>query len=164
MAISDYQAERREIQHKGKVLFTVEGLSLSKLAILVRTHMPDFEAIFDLIADPKNEDPDFALHISKISVAIAVQAPGLAHNIIAACQIDEPLTIELVEQVSRLPLPLQVEALTQIAALSFEEAGSIKKTIESLMMMLAKMRMQAARRVEKPKMPLPAHIRDSAGM
>lgn len=161
MAISDFTPERREIQYRGKPLFVVEGLSLDTLAVLVRTHMPDFEGVFDILAQQGTEG-NFMDQVGPIAIGIASQAPGLAANIIAACQKDEPLTEALVSATRRLPLPLQIEALCQIASLTFEEAGDIKKSMESLLVMMAKMRMAPPKAPVSPTptQHLPAHIRD----
>lgn len=139
MALSDYTPESREVIVKGKALFSVEGLSLGGLEQLVRTHMPDLESVFDIII--LGEKPGQTLTASLVAIATGIvsRAPGLASNIIAvACT--EPTTEELVKQARRLPFPVQVDALIKIGELTFEENGGVKKSLESLVTLLARMR------------------------
>ena len=145
MALSDYKPERREILVKGEPLFSVQGLSLDTLAVLVRTHMPDFEAVFDLLTQGETPTEDFFSQISRIAVSIARQAPGLAANIIAVCSGEE-VTEALVATARRLPFPTQVEAMTNIGDLTFREAGEVKKSLESLMSLIAALRMQGEKK------------------
>ncbi|HBN9515490.1 TPA: hypothetical protein L3889_000495 [Pseudomonas aeruginosa] len=140
MALSDYTPERREVCVNGKPLFYVEGLSLETLALLIRTHMPDFEAVFAILINSERAGGDFNGQLQRAALGIAQQAPGLAANIIAACCSGEELSADLVRSASRLPFTAQVEALTQIGELTFQEAGGIKKAMESLITLLARMR------------------------
>jgi hypothetical protein len=139
MALADFSAERRDVKVNGKVLFSVEGLSLDTLALLVSTHMPDLEYVFGIVMHGEKADETFNQQIARVAIGLASQAPGLVANIIALCS-GEPLNDELVKQARRLPFPAQVQALEHIGALTFEEAGGVKKAIESLMILLARLR------------------------
>jgi hypothetical protein len=139
MALSDFQAERREVKVNGKVLFSVEGLSLETLALLVNTHMPDLEYVFGIVVHGEKADETFQQQIARVAMGMAGQAPGLVANIIAICS-GEPLTDDLIKQARRLPFPAQVQAMEHIGSLTFEEAGGVKKAIESLMTLLARLR------------------------
>ncbi|KAJ09103.1 hypothetical protein [Pseudomonas aeruginosa] len=139
MALSDYTPERREVCVNGKPLFYVEGLSLETLALLIRTHMPDFEAVFAILINSEQAGGNFNGQLQRAALGIAQQAPGLAANIIAACSGEE-LSADLVRSASRLPFTAQVEALTQIGELTFREAGGIKKAMESLITLLMSLR------------------------
>lgn len=139
MALSDYIPECRPVSIKGKVLFKVEGLSLDTLAVLVKTHLPDLEGVFDIVLKGERENESFRDQLFRISSGLAVKAPGLVANIIAIASTEE-LTEDLIRTAGRLPFPVQVHALTEIGSLTFEEAGGVKKSIESLMILLARLR------------------------
>jgi hypothetical protein len=140
MALSDFTPESRPVVVNGKALFNVAGLSLDSLAVLVRTHMPDLEAIFDMVMVEGLPDEGWGEHLARISTGLASQAPGLVANIIVTAQVDEPVSEQLIGIARRLPFPVQVEALTNIGALTFDEAGGVKKAVESLLVMLSSLR------------------------
>ncbi len=139
MALAEFVPESRPVLVNGKALFNVEGLSLDTLAILVRTHLPDFDAVFGIITAGEHASESFVLHLQRISQAMMLQCPGLVANIIAVASGEE-LTEELITTARRLPFPIQVDALMQIGSLTFEEAGGVKKAAESLMFLLTRLR------------------------
>lgn len=139
MALADFQAERRDVMVNGKVLFSVEGLSLDTLALLVNTHLPDLEYVFGIVVHGERADETLQQQLARVAVGLAGEAPGLVANIIAICS-GEPVTDDLIRQARRLPFPAQVQALEHIGAMTFEEAGGVKKAIESLMILLARLR------------------------
>lgn len=149
MALADFIAERRDVIVNGKVLFSVEGLSLDTLASLVHTHMPDLEYVFDIIVHGEKANETFQQQITRVAVGLAKQSPGLIANIIALCsgemtrdgsEAGRQADAKLIELARRLPFPAQVAALEHIGAMTFEEAGGVKKAIESLMILLARLR------------------------
>ena len=139
MALADYVPESRPVVVNGKPLFVVEGLSLDTLAVLVKTHLPDFEAIFDIVSNGQNSDENWMDHLQRISQAVVMQAPGLAANIIAVSSTEE-LTEDLIRIARRLPFPIQVNALMEIGQLTFEEVGGVKKAMESMTTLLMRLR------------------------
>lgn len=139
MALSDYTPECRQVMHHGKPLFTVEGLSLETLAVLVKTHLPDLESVFDIVLKGEHEEETYQDQLSRIATGLALSAPGLVSNIIAVSSGEE-LTEDLVRVAGRLPFPVQVQAMIDIGSLTFDEAGGIKKSIESLMILLVRLR------------------------
>jgi len=149
MALADFQAERRSVMVNGKALFNVEGLSLDTLALLVSTHMPDLEYVFGIVVHGEKAGENFQQQIARVAMGLASQAPGLVANIIAICSGEmvgkenpeaEAINAELIKTARRLPFPAQVQALEHIGAMTFEEAGGVKKAIESLMNLLARLR------------------------
>lgn len=139
MALSDFIPERRPVLVNGKPLFSVEGLSLDTLAVLVKTHLPDLEHVFDIIVKGERADETLAEQLARVSIGLASQAPGLVANIIAVSS-GEPVTDDLIRMARRLPFPVQVDALTSIGSMTFEEVGGVKKAAESLMTLLAHLR------------------------
>lgn len=139
MALADYQPERRDVLLRGKPLFSVQGLSLEGLALLVRTHLPDFEGIFDLLGMGENLQQSVDLSMDRVALRLVTSAPGLTANIIAVAS-GEDLDVAI-EHARKLPFPLQLEALIQIGELTFEEVGGIKKCGETLAILLTKLRM-----------------------
>lgn len=152
MALADYVPESRPVVVNGKPLFVVEGLSLDTLAVLVKTHLPDFDAIFDIVTKGEAHNESFSAHLQRVAQALVVQAPALAANVIAIAST-EALTEDLVTKARRLPFPVQVEALMNIGALTFEEVGGIKKAMESLMVLLMRLRTKPLKQMDEPGTP-----------
>lgn len=141
MALSDYQPETRKFDLKGGS-FSVRGLALEDVAVLIRTHLPDLEALFDVFENAaKVSDSDFA----KVAASVASQAPGFAANAIALAA-DEP---ESAPNAARLPFPVQVEALVAIGDLTFTEVGGVKKALETVAGLLARMNLTKEEAVQK---------------
>lgn len=126
MALSDYQPERKAIQFKGGS-FQVKGLSLDDVAVLMKHHLDDLDNLLELYArDVSNEFVVSAT--AQYAVSLIREAPALVANVIALAA-EEP---DRVDNARRLPIPVQVEALKAIGALTFEESGGAKKFFESL--------------------------------
>lgn len=139
MSLLDYTPERLPVLVNGEVLFQVEGISLETLAVLVKTHLPDLEAVFDIVVDSESAGGSFSDHLFRVAQGIALQGPGLAANLIAIASGEE-VSLALIAKAKRLPFTVQVDAITKIGKLTFEEAGGVKKAMESLMNLLASLR------------------------
>jgi hypothetical protein len=130
MGLADYQPETRVIQLKGGS-FAVKGLSLVEITTLIRYHLPDVEAIVDLglnVVDGKADLTEDDL--SRLAITFAEQAPGFVANLIALAsgETDE----RSLQNAARLPFPVQVKTLINIAELTFDEVGGVKKAMESV--------------------------------
>jgi len=130
MALADYQPEVRVIQ-LAKTSFTVRGLSLTDVTTLIREHLPDLESLVDIagevVPDINNVTHD---DLGRIAISLAEQAPGFVANLIAlaADATDE----KSVSAALKLPFPVQVKALVEIADVTFAEVGGVKKAVESI--------------------------------
>lgn len=124
MSLAAYQPPRVEVE-LGEETVSVSGLSLESITTLVRTHLPDLEALFDLMQagdNLKGED------VMKLAAALVSQAPGFAANVIAlGC--GEP---DQVAQAEKIPGPKQMELLVTIGNLTFQEVGGVKKSWEMI--------------------------------
>lgn len=120
MSLADYQPERCEIKLKGGS-FHVEGLSFESFAILVRTHLPDLEAVIELFQKGENVSSE---DIGSVVFAVVSQMPGLAANVIALASGEQDAT----KNAARLPAPVQIDVLMKIVDLTFNEVGGVKKS------------------------------------
>lgn len=122
MSLAGYQPERRTIAAGGGQSFTVTGLSLNHVSVLIREHFPDLDAIFDLFqhVDQMTKE-DFA----PLALSVVSQAPGFAANVIALAAGEGTG-----EDAQRLPAPVQVKALSEIAEMTFAEVGGVGKALE----------------------------------
>lgn len=130
MSLADYQPETRVIPFKGGS-FDVRGITLNDFTALVRTHMPDLEAVFELgsnVLGGKTELDDNDL--TRLAVALCEQVPGLVANVILLASGESG---EKANAAARsLPFPTQVRALFEIADITFAEVGGVKNAVESV--------------------------------
>lgn len=138
MALTDYQVECRDVVVKGKPLFTVQGLSLEGLTVLVRTHLPDLEHIFNLVVAGGDFGETLDASFDNIALSLVANAPGLTANIIAVASGEADIEAAT-DAARRLPFPVQMDALIHIGELTFEEVGGIKKCGEALATILAQL-------------------------
>jgi hypothetical protein len=131
MSLRTFTPPSAEIMHGDKPAFTVRGLSLADLSHLMRTHMPDIQVIVGMWQDFQAAGPSGDIYL--VLTTLAADAPILAAHIIACCAGDP----DAHEQAKQLPIPLQIEALTQIFRLTFEEYGGLEKTVAALAKMAA---------------------------
>ena len=130
MPLAGYQPVTREVALGAGNSFSVRGLSLNDLAVLVREHFPDLDAIVDLVG---NFDKITADQFGPLALSVVSQAPGFAANVIALAAGEGDAS-----DAERLPGPVQVKALLDIGELTFNEVGGIKKAWEMIAALLRK--------------------------
>lgn len=136
MSLADYQPETRVIPFKGGS-FQVRGITLNDFTSLVRTHMVDLEAVFDLgsnVLEGNAELDDDSL--TRLAVALCEQVPGFVANLILLGSGESGEKAELAAR--NLPFPTQVLALYEIADVTFSEVGGVKNAVESVAGLLKK--------------------------
>ncbi len=122
MPLAGYKPESKTISVGAGNSFDVKGLSLMDLATLIRVHMPDMEAVFDLVSGVEVQAID---ELQPVVIAIVSQAPGLAANVIALAAGEGDAS-----DAEKLPAPIQVQALVEIGHLTFAEVGGVGKAWE----------------------------------
>jgi len=110
--------------------FTVRGLSLDDVAWLVQRHGAALNALFARFVAEEHELT--AEGVSEVALPVIQEAPGLAAELIA-CAADDPQARDVVRT---LPFPVQVEAVEQIAQLTFHAEGGPKKFVETVIRMM----------------------------
>lgn len=128
MPLAGYEPERRKIVLSGDNFFHVKGLSLTDLAVLIREHMPDMDAVFDLFQNVETMRPE---DLQPLVLSVVSQAPGLAANVIALAAGEGDAT-----DAAKLSGPVQVKALLEIGDLTFTEVGGVGKALEMLAALL----------------------------
>lgn len=140
MPLAGYQPEQREIS-LANGSFHVRGLSLNDMAVLMREHFPDLEAVFDLFQGAEKMQPD---QWEGLALSVISNAPGFAANVIALAAGEGSA-----EDAARLPAPVQLKALTQVGELTFTEVGGVGKAWEIVAGLLKnKVAMQAVKKVQ----------------
>lgn len=132
MSLAEYKPPSREVP-LGDTALRLEGLSLEHIAILVREHLPDMEALIEVFSGSGVKDTD---DFKKVAFALVTQAPGFAANVIALAA-GEP---DSAENAFRIPAPKQIELITVIGDLTFTEVGGVKKALEMVAGLLSAMK------------------------
>lgn len=114
----------------------VSGLSLADISRLIRARTADMEVFFNkFMAEKKaSADPKFAdAAATEFGRELLTAAPDIAADIIALASGEPTLT----HVARKLPFPIQLEALEQIANLTFVGEDGLKKAIEIVIRMVA---------------------------
>lgn len=140
MSLANYTPPSRTVSLGGDNSFNVSGLSLQSIEILVRTHLPDVEELFELFMDGGNFTTD---DLNRLALTLATRAPGFTANVIALGAGETDATANA----ARLPFPIQLQALAEIAELTFAEVGGIKKFVETVAGLLSSMKIKVPPKV-----------------
>lgn len=126
MPLAEYTPETREIpfgkEKEGKRnSLTVRALSLNDITPMISSRMGDLEQLYSIFKGAKAAI--YATHnVSSLLVMVVTKLPDLASEVISvAC--DEPGNKA---QAARLPIAVQVAALSEIMKLTLEDAGGLK--------------------------------------
>lgn len=130
MPLAGFQPETRAIQLKGDDFFHVKGLSLNDIAVLLREHFPDLDALFEMFQDFENVTRD---QLNPLVLSLVSQAPGFVANVIALAAGEGDSS-----DAEKLPGPVQVKALLAIGELTFHEVGGVGKAMEMVAGLLTK--------------------------
>lgn len=142
MSLADYKPETLPVQLGREQSMEVQGLSLEHLAVLLREHMPDLDAVFDLFDGVENMPQGAG---QQLAMTLISQAPGLVANVIALAA-NQP---EHAEKAAMLPAPVQIDALMKIGELTFTEVGGVKKFLEHIAALLKTVNPQTKAKVTK---------------
>lgn len=127
MSIHDYKPATAKVVFKGGD-FEVRGLALDDVAVLMRSHLSDLNALMDIYSSTAANDGIKTNAMAKYALKLVKEAPGLVANLIALAA-DEPNEVDAFR---RLSMPIQLRAIEAIGTLTFEESGGPKNFIESL--------------------------------
>ena len=109
-----------DVEVPGAGSFSVRGLALDDAAALFREHAQVLETVYEEI---KEED---TLDMRVISEMLLRTAPECAAEIIALAGD----ALDRIDIARKLPLPVQLTALVDIAQLTFHSEEDVKKTLE----------------------------------
>lgn len=115
MALADFTPETVDIEHNGKPLMTVRGLSLDDVSILIRAHLATLNRLQTAASTGALSD----LGADSFIIEVLQNAPDVAYDALA-------LAADVVEDVNRLrklPVGTVVKALQAVLKLTLEDIG-----------------------------------------
>lgn len=120
--------ETVEIRGKnGTTELELRGLNLIDITELFKTHLPDLGNLAEIL-DANGGVNMTEKGLMETSTTLVAQAPGLVANLICRAA-DDP---SWVSSAAKLPLMKQIEIVTTVARLTFDEVGGVKKTVAAL--------------------------------
>lgn len=123
MPLAGYKAQTRTIALAGDNSFVVKGLSLNHIAILIREHFDDLEALMTIFTSGGQDIEN--LDMRAVALSLISNAPGFVANVIALSAGEGDAS-----DAEQLPGPVQLKALLDIGELTFSEVGGVKKSME----------------------------------
>ncbi|QGF21047.1 tail assembly protein [Pectobacterium phage MA12] len=128
MGLMDYQPPSEEVQFKGGS-FELKGLSTQDFSLLLQRHSVDLEKIFDLYERGENGSDFTGAGLAQFVMSLISDAPGLVANAIALSAGEQKAADHVAKTFG---IALQLRCLKIVGRLTFEEAGGVKKFVESL--------------------------------
>jgi hypothetical protein len=138
----DFSFETHEVQVKGKTVATLRGICADDISTLLVQETENVEKIFDTIenhmsntsSDIDVNDPNavaaaLQAQAKPMIEAVLKQAPRVLAKIIAVAADD----IDAWPSVVKWPLPVQMEALTQIMRLTFTDGADFKTFVGNVL-------------------------------
>lgn len=119
MALKNYVAKRETIP-VGDEPVSIRGLRVSDISVLLEAHKAELFMVYELY-NGAGDAPTEESRNSRVLVEMTRVLPDLVAAIIALAA-DEP---DAVEQAKSLPFPTQIDALSKIAKMTFEEVGGL---------------------------------------
>lgn len=133
MGIRDYKP-RRTVVPLGDTSLSVRGLSLTDISELVGNHLKNIDELMEMF-EAKGNDVFAEEAGNNLIKLLTSDAPELTGKIIALASDEAVGMIELAELSAvcqTLPFPVQIDALTAIGKLTFEDAGGPKEFFRKL--------------------------------
>lgn len=116
--------------------FQVRGLTGSHFSMLIESNLDAFEVIFgvfdEAMKSADNPDKLTSDNIQSWLVQVIKNVPRLAPSVIAFATDEDSSFEDKLNGAMSLPMPLQIEAIMEIARLTFDEVGGVKKFISQI--------------------------------
>lgn len=136
MGIKDFHVETYAFAWSGQPIATLRGISANDIAVVLTSESDNIQKIFEAIEGPLNDKQAMSIDFADKDAVAAIlsdrakpmmmgllsQFPAVIAKVIA-CAADEP---HLWSEYLRLPLPAQMQAITEIARLTFVDAAGFE--------------------------------------
>lgn len=123
-SLSDLRLPTAEVNVSDGQTITVRGLSVADISEIIREHAMVLNGLYQTHIVEKAEMPAADV----LARALMTEAPEVVARIIAHAN-DEPESWEIV---SKLPGITQINALVEVAVLTFHSEAEVKKLLETL--------------------------------
>lgn len=136
MPIAEYKVQRSVVKFPGGE-FEVRGISLPDVALIINLHESSISMIVDLVYQKKEsfasmDEGVVQEAITDLISSLIRESPILIATIIAVCADEE----SQMSMAQRLPITVQLDALTKISELTFTDMASVKKLAADVMRLI----------------------------
>lgn len=151
MPLSEYQPKVEVVNFPGGS-FNVRSISLPDVAVLIDVHEYAITAIVEKVSsrrDDFNSQDEEQIKDAVVDILgdLIRESPILVANLIAICADER----NAMDSASKLPITVQIEALTKIAELTFTDTASVKKLAADVMRLIRGMVPTATARPARKK-------------
>lgn len=153
MSLADFTPEWHAIKTRKGEGFAVRGLSLDDLTTLIRTNMEDLKVAVATFQRAEIE----GIPAEQVLLLLLKDAPSLAAQVIALGAGE----MSAEREAKLLPFPLQMDAITNILRLTFEDVGGPKNFFATLLTLAESLGLNLPDALKKPlakttRVPSPA--------
>ena len=141
MSLKDLELPEARVQVTDEVFFTVRGLSLSDISVLLNSHGKELGLIFNKVKDELQGRSDgiTANDVQHFARVIFDKAPDLVAKAIALAA-DDPGEED---KIKRLRFTVQIIAIQEVLRLTFTTEAELKKLVEIVIQWLGKINSEA---------------------
>ena len=141
MSLKDLELPEARVQVTDEVFFTVRGLSLSDISVLLNSHGKELGLIFNKVKDELQGRSDgiTANDVQHFARVIFDKAPDLVAKAIALAA-DDPGEED---KIKRLRFTVQIIAIQEVLRLTFTTEAELKKLVEIVIQWLGKINAEA---------------------
>jgi hypothetical protein len=136
MPLSAYRSKRETVDFPGGS-FEVRGISLPDVALLISLHEYAINQIVEIVqskAEMFGSENETMVReaVTELVSSLIRESPILVANLIAICADEE----DQMDAAGKLPITVQIDALTKISSLSFKDMASLKKLADDVMKLI----------------------------
>jgi hypothetical protein len=126
-SLADLRLPTAEVEVPGTgITLTLRGLSIADASELMRRHGEALNSVYAETIDGQDQLPSAQI----IAQTLMKAAPSAVAEIIALAN-DAP---EHADKVAKMPIPVQIEALSEIAILTFHSEAQVGKLVETVIL------------------------------
>ncbi len=143
MSLKDLELPSAKVQVSDEVFFTVRGLSLSDISVLLNSHGKELGMIFEKVKDELQGRSEgiTANDVQYFAKVLFDKAPDMVARAIALAA-DDPGEED---KIKRLRFTVQIIAIQEVLRLTFTTEAELKKLVEIVIQWLGKINSEAER-------------------
>ena len=143
MSLKDLELPSAKVQVSDEVFFTVRGLSLSDISVLLNSHGKELGLIFQKVKDELQGRSEgiTANDVQYFAKVLFDKAPDMVAKAIAL-SADDPGEED---KIKRLRFTVQIIAIQEVLRLTFTTEAELKKLVEIVIQWLGKINSEAER-------------------
>ena len=136
MGLKHIVTQKREIvvsEDDDSQKFSVRGLSFADVSLVMQRHGMQSIALFGMVREELRREGNVGrLDMPELLTRVVAEMPGIVSAVLLIAADEDIDDVEAEQVVTALRVPVQVEALAEVAGLTFNSVGEVEKLLESL--------------------------------